>query len=141
MTKAEYQKKWVQENREWKRAYDRAYRAKNPEKHKEKDRKQYAKHREKKLASKRKFFQENTEMMRARKRSYNGIPEPTRARPEYCECCGKPPSYRGLHADHCHETNTFRGWLCGKCNRGIGLLGDNLEIVTLAALYLKKVTS
>jgi len=63
--------------------------------------------------------------------------------PEVCECCGKPPngksrSYK-LCIDHCHNSKEFRGWLCHDCNRGIGLLGDNLEGVLNAVNYLKKV--
>lgn len=30
----------------------------------------------------------------------------------------------------------FRGWLCDRCNVGIGCLGDNLEGVQKAAKYL-----
>lgn len=31
----------------------------------------------------------------------------------------------------------FRGWLCGKCNTGIGLLGDTVEGVKRAWVYMK----
>lgn len=57
--------------------------------------------------------------------------------PIECECCGAMPSKR-LHFDHCHVTGRFRGWLCGKCNTGIGLLGDSLETVMLAVQYLQR---
>lgn len=40
--------------------------------------------------------------------------------------------------DHCHETDTFRGWLCHKCNRGIGCFNDNLERLNKAISYLNK---
>ena len=40
--------------------------------------------------------------------------------------------------DHCHETDVFRGWLCHKCNRGIGAFGDNVEGLQKAINYLKK---
>ena len=35
-----------------------------------------------------------------------------------CEICGKPDDILGrrLSVDHCHDTNTFRGLLCTKCN-------------------------
>jgi len=39
--------------------------------------------------------------------------------------------------DHCHETETFRGWLCGNCNTGLGGLKDSLERVNKAKLYLE----
>lgn len=66
----------------------------------------------------------------------NGYPEPTRARPLTCECCGKPGK-RLLALDHDHPTNAFRGWLCTRCNTGIGALGDNLAGVLRAVAYLK----
>ena len=39
--------------------------------------------------------------------------------------------------DHDHREETFRGWLCHKCNLGLGNLGDNAERCTRAAEYLK----
>ena len=51
-----------------------------------------------------------------------------------CECCGKTDEI--LQWDHCHETQSHRGWLCYSCNTGIGKLGDNLEGVTNAMNYL-----
>lgn len=42
-----------------------------------------------------------------------------------------------LFVDHCHATGKIRGLLCGKCNSGIGMLGDNLQRVESAVRYLK----
>ena len=58
-----------------------------------------------------------------------------------CECCGisfQDLSKRNIHMDHCEETKSFRGWLCRKCNLGIGFLGDNLYGINKAADYLKR---
>lgn len=41
-----------------------------------------------------------------------------------------------MQVDHCHETGKVRGLLCHKCNKGIGLLGDNPERVAAALRYL-----
>ena len=41
-----------------------------------------------------------------------------------------------LASDHCHVTGKFRGLICGPCNRGIGLLQDNPELLIKAASYL-----
>lgn len=40
-------------------------------------------------------------------------------------------------ADHNHETEKFRGWLCHKCNLGLGNLGDDIERCKRAAEYLE----
>ena len=37
------------------------------------------------------------------------------------------------------ETGKFRGWLCHKCNTGIGMLGDSLGAVSKAVEYLKRI--
>jgi hypothetical protein len=40
--------------------------------------------------------------------------------------------------DHCHETETFRGWVCHHCNTGLGAFSDNLDRIQKAVIYLKK---
>ena len=45
-----------------------------------------------------------------------------------------------LQVDHIHGSTTFRGWLCTDCNSGMGKLGDNLEGVLQAAIYLENDT-
>lgn len=44
-----------------------------------------------------------------------------------------------LCVDHCHITGKIRGLLCDKCNRGIGLLGDDLENIISAVKYLSNI--
>lgn len=55
-------------------------------------------------------------------------------KPEVCECCKKIPIKWCL--DHDHTDDTFRGWICDKCNTGIGKLGDNIEGIVAAFNYL-----
>ena len=61
-----------------------------------------------------------------------------------CDCCGQESgqdkSYKKIKfcLDHDPENNVFRGWLCHKCNTGIGLLGDNIEGLNRAIKYLKE---
>lgn len=43
-----------------------------------------------------------------------------------------------LNVDHCHETGKIRGLLCSNCNRALGLLQDNEEVLLKAYEYLKK---
>lgn len=45
------------------------------------------------------------------------------------------------HVDHNHETGQIRGLLCGNCNRGVGLLGDNTDNLKRAINYLEGVVS
>lgn len=39
--------------------------------------------------------------------------------------------------DHCHETGTVRGLLCGPCNVSIGQIGDTTHALYRAYQYLK----
>ena len=59
------------------------------------------------------------------------------SKPERCACCHKK---KELQIDHIHGSTTFRGWLCRACNTGMGKLGDNLEGVLQAAIYLENDT-
>lgn len=43
-----------------------------------------------------------------------------------------------IHRDHCHTTNTARGVLCHKCNVGLGMFNDNVDLLTRAIGYLKR---
>jgi len=51
-----------------------------------------------------------------------------------CKIC--KTEMKTICIDHCHETGKVRGLLCRKCNTGIGMLQDNLDIVQNAAEYL-----
>ena len=69
---------------------------------------------------------------------------------ELCECCKKPvyESYEDIpegvdgafvwQKDHDHETGNFRGWLCKRCNTGIGLCGDTLDDLKNVVEFLEK---
>jgi hypothetical protein len=51
-----------------------------------------------------------------------------------CAICRQAPA---TDLDHNHITDSPRGMLCGGCNRGIGLLKDDIGIVQRAVEYLK----
>jgi hypothetical protein len=57
-----------------------------------------------------------------------------RPRPIQCDVCRR----RGkIQWDHNHATGLFRGWLCSKCNRTLGLVNDDPKILIALANYLK----
>ena len=55
-----------------------------------------------------------------------------------CAICGRHQSEspKGLHTDHCHDTNKVRGLLCSSCNLALGLMKHNTTILTKAVKYL-----
>ena len=57
-----------------------------------------------------------------------------------CKICGTTSPIEGrkkyLCVDHDHNTGKIRGLLCDKCNRGIGLLNDDIKIIKNALDYL-----
>jgi hypothetical protein len=115
--------KWYAAHKEKQRARNRAWRAKNPEKVK---------------AAQLRWRAKNPDKHKNASRKNRGLPTPTRPAPIICECCGSAPGKLGMALDHDHVTGKFRGWLCRKCNLGLGLLGDTLDAVQRAVLYLER---
>ena len=59
-----------------------------------------------------------------------------------CAICRCDPSkvvnIKKLVVDHCHKTNTTRGLICARCNRGLGVFRDSPKALRQAANYLEK---
>lgn len=58
-----------------------------------------------------------------------------------CALCGgegfkMKPNSVALVVDHCHATGRVRGLLCHNCNRALGLLKDNKEVLRKAIDYV-----
>ena len=63
-----------------------------------------------------------------------GLVQPPLGTP--CDCCGSTEQI--LWCDHIHGTDIVRGWVCSKCNTGIGHLGDNIDGLLNGIKYLSK---
>lgn len=50
-----------------------------------------------------------------------------------CAICGL---MKQLGLDHCHKTGKLRGYLCLKCNSGIGRFDDSISMLKRATEYL-----
>jgi hypothetical protein len=64
-----------------------------------------------------------------------------------CVSCGvfkeiylfsKDSSKKDLCIDHSHETDEVRGCLCGKCNRALGLLDEDVDRVLNLMNYIRR---
>lgn len=57
-----------------------------------------------------------------------------RPRPNICEICSEQ---RGvMNFDHCHKSNKFRGWICSRCNRTLGMVSDDIVLLEKLIKYL-----
>ena len=57
-----------------------------------------------------------------------------------CAICGGTEGdkrRKNLAVDHCHASNRVRGLLCNNCNRALGLLQDDPELLKKAEDYLR----
>jgi len=58
-----------------------------------------------------------------------------------CAACGTIldlSKTSNIHIDHCHQSGTIRGILCGSCNRCLGLMRDNADNLRKLARYLHR---
>jgi len=55
-----------------------------------------------------------------------------------CMVCGIPEieCAKRLSIDHSHSTGKFRGFLCRRCNKALGLLQDSPEIISSLLEYI-----
>lgn len=59
-----------------------------------------------------------------------------RPKPSVCEVCGE--LHRYIVFDHCHKNGKFRGWLCDRCNKVLGIVQDSAILLKKLALYLEE---
>ena len=121
--RAQLRRKYAENPRE-RCAYHKAWREKNKER----------------LAEYRKQYREGTRGAQGRWLRYGLTPEQFKemvaTQGGACAICRKVP-LEILRVDHDHVTGQVRALLCRKCNTGIGFLGDSVQSVTKALMYLR----
>lgn len=116
---------------EHRKAYLKAYRAKNSERLRSYDRNRYCGERKRQL----------------RVRNYDLTPtEYDRLLDSQVHCCAICGTHQSqlkstLCIDHDHKTGKVRGLICDLCNRGIGMLQDNPDVLDRASAYLRRYTN
>lgn len=125
-----YSPEHYQANKESYATKSLTWRLNNPEKAKANRRRHYLENKEKSLTY-------STEYNL--KKKYNlTVDEYTtllKAQKGVCAICGEECTRR-LAVDHNHTTGKVRGLLCNNCNRGIGHLQDNSNLLKKAAEYI-----
>lgn len=143
---AERHKLYQSKNKNKIKEYHKEYRLKNKDKIKERGKDWYINNREaiiKRTALRNKNNRESLKVIKAYHR-YKITPK------EYfkfmdkqnskCVLCGCDlyPWDTNTNIDHDHKTNKVRGLLCSDCNKGIGLLKEDIDILERAIKYLKE---
>lgn len=136
------------------------WRKKNPDKVAAQVRRYNAKHPDKRRAISLRYRENNLEKVRKRNaeaqmKRRNNDPEAQRRRAlkhrkkkrdeqdriagrdkaALCELCNE--KHGRIVFDHCHNTGKFRGWICDRCNKVLGLVYDNPRLLKKLATYLK----
>jgi hypothetical protein len=114
---------------------NRAWAAENADAKREIQRRSHDKHREKRNAYSRTYVAAHPESSRLSARKAAGIVAATgESREGACQICTRTGP---LVCDHDHCTGRIRGWLCRRCNLGLGQLGDTLDGLRRAVSYLE----
>ncbi len=67
-------------------------------------------------------------------------PRPKIGEEFYCRVCDRTivvQRNRDVNLDHNHETGDIRGWICNRCNTGIGNLRESVSILRRAIKWIK----
>lgn len=89
------------------------------------------------------LYQKNNARIRLQRKGIDPTPELIAHVEKHCglcDICESPGDdrWKQLAVDHCHDSNKFRGMLCGKCNKAIGLFQDNPDLLRRAIDYLSR---
>lgn len=134
---------------EKRRQYLKEYRDKNKEIIVERKRLWREKHKERIKAKSRHYLDTNRELINIRRMNsylkcaygitYEQQKQMFIAQEGKCAICGRPFTDRkNMHVDHDHNTGQVRELLCQNCNQGIGLLNEDISLLSKAINYLNK---
>ena len=143
-------KKWREENKEKIAIKKTLDRIENKEIYKEKDKNYYnskkdiIKEKRKEYYKNKKHLWKNNSYIKKYGISLEEYEKLLKEQNNSCKICQvsveglQNKRYKCLVVDHCHATGKIRGLLCNTCNRGIGLLKENVEILQNAIMYLEQ---
>ena len=141
----QYVKEWRLRNPEKWAAQSKRYAQRHPETRKKAGRKYYDTHCDRLrpiwAEKTRKRRQQDPEGNRRRVKAFKERLEKKRIgiagrpKPSVCEIC-RTGEFR-IVFDHCHKHGHFRGWICDRCNRVLGLVRDNSRLLKKMAKYLE----
>lgn len=83
---------------------------------------------------------QNRELLKTRSQAYlkrasdKRVALAGRPKPDACEVCTEPG--RRIVFDHCHANGQFRGWICDRCNKTLGMVKDSPRLLIMLAEYL-----
>ena len=161
--KPQYDKEYRERNKEKIRERRKKFREENKElvaaQQRERHKRWYEKNKEKVMENQREYVKKNRTRVRNRGYDYHlktnyGMPieeyRKIAEMQEYkCKICSrefmrdiemdKETKYSRLVVDHNHDTGAIRGLLCHKCNLGLGMFQDDLQLLLKAYDYLKTV--
>jgi hypothetical protein len=148
--RSEYQKKWVLNNKDKVKEYHRKSRERRGEELKKYKRNWRIRNWDKYQKCQKGWYLKNKERLlkKARtahlKRQY-GITENEysilfNSQNGKCAICDRLEEEvkERLEVDHDHLTGKIRGLLCGQCNRGLGSVRDNIDLLGKMIIYVNK---
>lgn len=137
-------KEWRKNNPEKVKSQNERYAKKNPEKLKQKAMNykmaNLEKVREQDKINARKRRLQDPEGQRIRYKRWRDKKEAElwdiagRPRAEKCELCLKDEM---TVFNHCHTKGHFRGWICDRCNKTLGLVYDDIDLLNAMINYLE----
>ena len=141
-----YLERWKEANKKERNEYFKQYREANKNKIKEANHRWHEANKQKQSEYNQRYYKNNKEKIREAHylTNYNITVEERNKMSEeqkgICPLCLKHESELNkiLIVDHNHTTGKVRKLLCDSCNRGIGLLRENVDILKRAIEYLEE---